>query len=79
MGSPNPSPADGFAKRVSRTVLTSGGPQKCVAVMARREVVRKKVFANSERRIERAQIYVYDRTRRTALAAIVPFGIGFRE
>jgi hypothetical protein len=44
MGSPNPSPADGFAKRVSITVLTSGGPQKCVAVMARREVVRKEGF-----------------------------------
>lgn len=44
MGSPNPSPADGFAKQVSRTVLTSGGPQKCVAVMARREVVRKEGF-----------------------------------
>ena len=35
----------------------------------------RKVFANSGRRIERAQIYVYDRTGRTALAAIVPFWI----
>src|SRR3546814_20479537 len=37
VGSPNPSPADAFAKRVSRKVLTRGGPQKCVAVMARRQ------------------------------------------
>lgn len=44
MGSPNPSPADGFAKRVSGTVPTSGGPRKCVAVMARRELVRKEGF-----------------------------------
>lgn len=39
----------------------------------------RKVFANSGRRIERAQIYVYDRTSRTALASIVPFGMVKRE
>jgi hypothetical protein len=40
---------------------------------------KRKVFANSGRRKERAQIYAYDRTSRTALAAIVPFGIMYRE
>lgn len=39
----------------------------------------KKLFANGGRRKERAQIYVYDQNSRTALVAIVPFGIAFRE
>src|SRR3546814_16079666 len=48
VGSPNPSPADAFAKRVSRTVLTRGGPQKCVAVMARRQDRQKGRFSRTE-------------------------------
>src|SRR3546814_5712846 len=47
VGSPNPSPADAFAKRVSRTVLTRGGPQKCVAVMARRQDRQKGRFSRT--------------------------------
>src|SRR3546814_3823780 len=47
VGSPNPSPADAFAKRVSRTVLTRGGPQKCVAVMARRRDRQKGRFSRT--------------------------------
>lgn len=39
----------------------------------------RKVFANSGRRKRRAQIYVYDRISRTALAGIVPFGMVFWE
>src|SRR3546814_6217188 len=47
VGSPNPSPADAFTKRVSRTVLTRGGPQKCVAVMARRQDRQKGRFSRT--------------------------------
>jgi len=47
MGSPNPPPADSFAKRVSRTVLTSGEPQKGVAVMVRQRDRQKGRFSRT--------------------------------
>jgi hypothetical protein len=49
-GSPNPSPADAFAKRVSRTVLTRGGPRNALRSWPAGRIVRKEGFREQGRR-----------------------------
>ena len=82
-------PANGFSKPVAGSRFCEEGFQNSFDKQQAAEMrcghgpparsSERKVFANRGRRIEWAQIYVYDRTRRTALAAIVPFGINGRD
>ena len=82
-------PANGFSKPVAGSRFCEEGFQNSFDKQQAAEMrcghgpparsSERKVFANRGRRIDWAQIYVYDRTRRTALAAIVPFGINGRD